>query len=325
MTLRPFPLLALTALLAIPNGACGGPTGSELPDAGTTAADGHSGTTDSGAAALACSHTRVLSTYPWGVTAGAYFADRRLTFGILADSTNTAASRLVVEIYPKSGGVEPTFPLMHTFSTADRYNTCENCVLIGEGCTTQPNTCRTYYFAQAGQLKIAQAGRTEASGHLRGTGTGLTFAEWSITDDAPVPNGRCIQLTNVSLDAEWGEGGTCSGDSCGSGCCSDSPYCTLGNNNIGRFCSDYCGESGDGCTGPNDCCDGFSCFLGTCMVDSCGADACTTGFDEGGGCCDQAAYCVDGSCRPSCGSAGSGCGGDLDCCTGLSCSGGTCN
>jgi hypothetical protein len=296
-----------------------------LPDA-SIGGGGGSGNPDSGVAPLSCSHTRELTTYPWGVQVGAYFADRRLTFGILADNTSTATSRLVLEIWPRAGGAEPTFPQQNNFTTADRYKTCETCLLIGEGCTTSPNTCRTYYFAQAGSLRVNEAGRSETAGKLRASGSGIVFAEWSITADAPVANGRCIELNTVAFTGEWGDGGTCSGDSCSSNnpCCADSPYCSLGNNNIGRFCSDFCGESGDGCTGPNDCCDGYKCFLGTCMVDSCGANSCTTGLDEGGGCCDQAAYCVNGSCASACGQANAGCGGDLDCCTGLSCTGGKC-
>lgn len=305
--------------------ACGGapPSDQDLPDAGTTDASGTDGGTT---AQLACTHVRVLPQYPWGVTAGTFVSNQRVTFGIMGDSTSTAASRLTLEVWPGPGGAEPTMPLVRTLSTADRYKTCETCVLIGEGCTTQPNTCRTYFFAQAGQLRVDEAGRSEASGRLRATGSNITFAEWSLEADAPVPNGRCIKVTNLAMNAEWGDGGTCSGDPCGAGgaCCADSPYCSLGNNNIGRFCSDYCGESGDGCTGAKDCCDGYSCFLGTCIVDSCGADTCATGLDQGGGCCDQAAYCVDGRCTPACGMAGDGCGGNLDCCTGLTCSGGTC-
>lgn len=316
---------AVFALLAFA-AACGGTSDPDFdsPDAGV--AGDAVGPADAAVAQLACTHVRVLPEYPWGVTAGTFLGSQGVTFGIMGDSTSTAASRLTLEVWPGPGGAEPTIPLVRTLSTADRYKTCETCVLIGEGCTTQPNTCRTYYFAQAGQLRVDEAGRSNAAGRLRASGSNITLAEWSLTADAPVPNGRCITLTNFSMDAEWGEGGACSGDPCGSGgsCCSDSPYCSLGNNNIGRFCSDFCGESGDGCTGPNDCCDGFSCFLGTCIVDSCGGDTCSAGLDEGGGCCDQSAYCVDGGCRAACGLAGSGCGGDLDCCTGLSCSAGTC-
>lgn len=314
-------------VIAVFLAACGGPgpSGTDLPDAAGTDGGGE-GPHDGGAAQLDCAHVRVMPQYPWGVTVGTFVASQRMTFGILASNSASASSRLVVEVWPAAGGAEPAVPLAHTFSTADRYASCENCVLIGEGCTTQPNQCRTYYFAQAGTLRILEAGRAEAGGRLRATGSNLTFAEWSIAADAPVPNGRCLQVTNLDMDAEWGEGGACSGDACGSGgaCCGDSPYCSLGNNSIGRFCSDYCGESGDGCTGNQDCCDGYSCFLGTCIVESCGNDTCTTGLDEGGGCCDRAAYCVEGRCTGTCGVAGQGCGGDLDCCSGLGCAGGTC-
>ncbi len=305
--------------------ACSGGEGASPPGA-----DASTGTPDApkpppdGPAALTCAHTRTLPTYPWGVTVGAFFPDRRMTFGILADSTSTAGSRLVLELWPGAGGVEPTIPTVQTLSTSDTYANCQGCLLLGEGCTTQPNQCRTYYFAQAGTLYLNQAGRSEANGKLRANGTNVTFREWSMTADAPVPNGRCITVTSVKIDAEWGDGGTCSGDPCGAGCCSDSPYCSLGNNATGRFCSDYCGEGGDGCTGPNDCCDGYRCFLGSCIVDGCGANACTQGFDEGGGCCDQAPYCVAGRCGGACGMAGNTCGGNLDCCTGLSCNAGTC-
>lgn len=318
----PSKLLASLALVAA--AACGGPTTDDpvglLPDASVGGTQPDAPTV----VPLTCASERVLPKYPWGVTAGTYIANERMTFGILADSTSTAGSRLTVEVWPGMGGSEPIVPMTETFSTSDKYKTCENCVLIGEGCTTQPNNCRTWYFAQAGSLRIDKAGRSEAAGELRATGSNVTFVEWSLTADAPVPGGRCITVSHFDMAAEWGDGGACSGDSCGSGCCSDSPYCTLGNNNIGRYCSDFCGESGDGCTGPSDCCDGFSCFLGTCIVDSCGGDTCSSGLDSGGGCCDQNAYCVGGHCAAACGMAGSGCGDTLDCCTGLTCSGGTC-
>jgi hypothetical protein len=232
---------------------------------------------------------------------------------------------LTVEVWPGPGGAEPAPSFIHNFSTAERYKTCESCVLMGEGCTTSPNTCKTYFFAQAGQLQVSEAGRAEASGRLKASGSNIILAEWSMANDAPVANGRCVEISNFKMDAEWGSGGACSGDACGSGCCADSPYCSLGNNNIGRYCSDYCGESGDGCTGPNDCCTGYSCFLGTCIVESCGGDSCSQGFDAGGGCCGQNPYCVDDRCTSVCGAAGTGCGGDLDCCSGHSCVSGTCN
>jgi hypothetical protein len=314
--------LSLALLLAISAGCQSLSPDNEGPDAGI----GVDGARPDGpdAAQLQCSHVRVLPKYPWGVTAGTYLPQEKVTFGIVADSTSTAASRLSVEVWPP-GGAEPSLPFVRTFSPADHYKTCESCVLMGEGCTTSPNTCKTYYFAQGGQLQVNEAGRTEASGRLKATGSHIVLAEWSMTNDAPVANGRCVEISNFKIDAEWGSGGACSGDSCGAGCCADSPYCTLGNNNIGRYCSDFCGESGDGCTGPNDCCDGFSCFLGTCIVESCGGDSCSQGLDAGGGCCGQNPYCVDDRCTSTCGGAGAGCGATLDCCSGLSCSGGTCN
>lgn len=311
-------------VLALFLAACGGGSTDPNvnPDGGNPGTDG-STTTDGGPQPFTCSHTRVVPSYPWGVNTGTFLTQQRLTFGILADSTSTAGSRLTLEVWPQ-GGAEPTMPLSKTFSSSDRYKTCETCLLMGEGCNLQDNTCKTYFFAQDGRLTVTRAGRSEATGKLDASGNNITFVEWSMDADAPVPGGRCVEISSFEINTEWGDGGTCSGDPCGSGCCSDSPYCSLGNNNIGRFCSDFCGESGDGCTGPNDCCDGYSCFLGTCIIESCGNDTCSSGLDEGGGCCDQAAYCLDGRCAATCGTAGTGCGGDLDCCTGLSCTGGTC-
>lgn len=310
--------VALALLLAACDGGASDPdlTG---PDGGARTDGGGS---DAGPQAFTCAHTRSLAKYPWGVTAGTYLPDQQVTFGILADSTSSAWSRLTLEVWPGPGGAAPVLPATTQFSPVDRYKTCETCVLVGEGCD-QNNNCRTYFFAQGGHVTVTEAGRA-ASGHLTATGADLTLVEWSLDADAPVPGGRCLELDSFAMKAEWGDGGACSGDACGSGCCADSPYCSLGDNSIGRYCSDFCGESGDGCTGPSDCCDGYSCFLGTCIVESCGNDSCGAGMDAGGGCCGQAPYCVDGGCAAACGQAGDGCGGDLDCCTGLACSGGTC-
>lgn len=319
----------LTLVLAFVLAACQGGQDHDISSVGddSPGPDGSVPTDGTVTPTLQCSHTRVLDEYPWGVVAGTYLADQGVVFGIAANGTQSPTQRLQIEVWPGAGGAAPSLPRTTTFSPTSKYSSCDNCVVLGEGCDAQ-NNCKTWYFPQAGHVTVGVATRSATQGKLHAAGANLIFAEWSMTGDAPVPNGRCIQLNTYAIDAEWGDqGGTCSADSCSSSnpCCSDSPYCTLGNNNIGRFCSDYCGESGDGCTGPNDCCDGFKCFLGTCISDTCGNNECTAGLDEGGGCCDSAPYCTGGRCSGVCGASGETCGGDLDCCTGMSCSGGTCH
>ncbi|HEY4056755.1 MAG TPA: hypothetical protein VGM39_09100 [Kofleriaceae bacterium] len=316
-------------LLTLALSACQGGKDMNITPGGDDAPGPDAGMTPDGStpATLQCSHTRVLDSYPWGVAAAAYIADQGLTFGIYANGTQAPTQRLQLEVWPGPGGAAPTLPRTTSFDPTSKYSTCTDCMLIGEGCDAQ-NNCTTWYFPQAGHVTVGEASRNADVGNLHAAGSGLIFAEWSMQGDKPVPDGRCIQLNTYLFDSEWGgDGGTCSGDSCSSSnpCCSDSPYCTLGNNSIGRFCSDICGESGDGCTGPNDCCDGFKCFLGTCISDTCGGNDCTAGLDEGGGCCETAPYCTGGRCGGVCGSSGETCGGDMDCCTGLSCSGGTCH
>lgn len=314
--------LALALLLTACQGGSNGPSMGDdgpSPDAGMHG-DG------SMPATLQCSHTRVLDAYPWGVAAGTYLADQGVTFGIYANGTQSPTQRLQIEVWGPNG-TTPTLPLTKTFDSTTTYKTCDTCMVLGEGCDAQ-NNCQTWYFPQAGHVTVGEASRNATVGKLHAAGANLVFAEWSMAGDKPVANGRCIQINQYTFDTEWGgSGGTCSGDSCSSSnpCCSDSPYCSLGNNNIGRFCSDFCGESGDGCQGDHDCCDGFSCFLGTCIMESCGNDSCSAGLDQGGGCCDTAPYCTNGHCVGQCGMQGETCGGNLDCCTGLSCNGGTCS
>jgi hypothetical protein len=294
-------------------------------DSGPGGGDGGGGgEADGGVAALQCSTVRQLDRYPWGITAGTYLAEYQLLLGIAADDLESPLSQLTLEVWPgPGGGSPPSIPADRTFTTSSKYNTCDVCLLMAEG--RAGNTCQTYFFPQAGSVRVSEA--SAQAGKLTGSGSNLVFREWSIATDAPVPGGRCVELVSFDLAAEWGEGGTCSGDECGPDgqCCADSPYCSLGNDNIGHYCSDYCGASGDSCLGADDCCDGFTCFLGTCIRDGCAGDSCSVGLDEGGGCCGEAPYCTsDSRCRPTCGDSGEECGGDLDCCTGLSCAAGTC-
>jgi hypothetical protein len=270
---------------------------------------------------------RQLSSYPWGVPGGTYFGTGQnappndVLLGVLADDFSPSA-HLSVEVWFGSGIAAPT---SRTLSPSDRYQSCDLCVTMSEGCAGGP--CKTTFFAQGGQLSLSRADRSDAVGGIRATAQNLLLVEWSLAQDRPIDGGRCVQISSVNLDVDWGSSAECSGDFCssGSGCCADAPYCTNSTGTQTRFCSSLCGASGDGCGGANDCCDGFTCFLGTCISDSCAGDSCTTGMDGAGGCCGAAPYCTsDSKCRSQCGDAGSLCGTTGDCCTGTTCQAGTC-
>lgn len=301
-------------------GSSSGRDGGDLagPDASDTLGAPDANTSS----AVQCASTRIVERYPWGITSGGYYSQYDLVLGIQANSLDAPSATLTLEVIGAATGVPTTV----SFTPESTYNTCEVCMLMSEGCVG--NDCKTHFFPLGGSVAISQADRNESVGAVRASSSGLLFAEWDLSTNTPVDGGRCIELQSFDFDYAWGSSGSCSGDACGPGgdCCSDSPYCSLGNNNIGRFCSDFCGASGDGCTGNDDCCDGFECFLGTCVTDSCSSDSCTTGLDEGGGCCAQAPYCNPGfGCVASCGDSGQACGGDLDCCTGLACTAGSCS
>ena len=300
----------------------GADAGADQPDA-----DPAPGGPDGGTQEVSCSSVRQLATYPWGVPGGTYFGTgpnappNDVTIGVLADDFSPS-SHLTVEVWFGSGVQAPA---QRMFRPGDSYFTCDVCLTMSEGCSGGP--CKTTFFAQGGQLQLGRAVPNANVGGIRANAQNLLLVEWSLDQDRPIHGGRCVQISTVNMDVDWGSVAECSGDFCSSGssCCEGAPYCTNGTGGPTRFCSGLCGASGDGCGGADACCDGFKCFLGTCISDSCAGDSCTTGMDGGGGCCGAAPYCTsDSKCRPTCGDPGSMCGTSGDCCAGLTCQAGTC-
>ena len=99
-------------------------------------------------------------------------------------------------------------PATYTFTSADKYQTCEYCVLMNRDCT-DPNDVTTCaggrYFAQDGTFQVSTATRDENAGSFVSQLTNIKFVEWNFTStiDAPVPNGRCFILTSEASSVNW--------------------------------------------------------------------------------------------------------------------------
>ena len=221
-----------------------------------------------------------------------------------------------------------TLPASRSFDANTSLASCDVCLSMYQGCSG--SECDTTFFVQGGSLSVTTADKSNNAGRLRAAGSNLRLVEWDEASDQPVANAKCIELAQLDFDVSWGISGSCSGDSCdggfgAGGCCSDAPYCTNSTGSIyNRYCSTTCSGTSEGCAGPENCCPGYTCFLGSCMSETCASNSCTAGFD-GGGCCAFAPYCTNGSCRYVCGDAGDSCASDFDCCSSFSCNGGTCS
>lgn len=276
--------------------------------------------------------------YPWAVPIGLYLNTENnapphdMTMGIYADDWSRPHSMLRLEVwhgFGENGSI--AFPAHRSFYVGYKPADCDLCLFLGQGCDDYG--CETLFFAQGGSLTVSQADRNTNTGRLVATGTNLKLVEWNPESSAetPILGGKCIQISRLEMEVSWGISGSCSGDSCNAGygdgqCCSDAPYCTNGTGSTyNRYCSTYCGTTGEGCAGPENCCSGYTCFLGSCVSDTCGGNACSAGYNNGG-CCTAAPYCHGDSpqCRTYCGDAGTQCTSDFDCCTPAVCSGGVC-
>jgi hypothetical protein len=279
---------------------------------------------------------RTLDAFPGGVAIGAYLdtqanaPPRDTTMGMLRTDDQGLANSLNVEVVQ----ARSKLPVARTLTHAEKLATCDACFTITEGCDDS-SACKTVFLAVEGEISVTRADKDPSAGRVTASGSKVVFAEWDSTKDARVPNGKCIAVGNIDLAAHWGSAGACDGTACGSAasCCSAAPFCLPvggGHHVCSSTCSASYGAGAGNCGGPQDCCAGFKCFLGSCMDDTCIGRACTAGFGGAGtgACCATAPYCTGDStglkCRLACGDPGARCAADADCCTGTTCKGGTC-
>ncbi len=202
-------LMGCAATVAL---GCASPTGRPLSDGGVPfdfarphdlasgGADGGGGPPDMAVAAgdMAAPGCMQIAQWPGLAPQGGYDDQVVVTFAASADGKNPPFNALSVEDYHAMGA---PYPKTVTYQMGDQYATCDVCTLLS---TCDQMGCTPKYFAQAGQVTVTRADQNAVTGRMTATLKNLTLVEWDFTqNDAPVPNGGCIQVGAASFDVQW--------------------------------------------------------------------------------------------------------------------------
>ncbi len=140
-----------------------------------------------------------LATWPKNLPVAYFDPAANVTAVAYADAMAQPFKALVAEDWHLAA--TETYPKAHTFTSADKYNTCEVCSTILD--CTAANGCTTRFFAQAGTVSISKADKDELVGRMTATGTNLKLVEWDVMTDTAVTNGACYEVASMTWDVPW--------------------------------------------------------------------------------------------------------------------------
>jgi hypothetical protein len=86
-------------------------------------------------------------------------------------------------------------------------DTCSDCIVWAVGCDSN-SECAELYLAQSGELSVTKSTTIADAGTFTGTLSNVHFVQWdfgtnSNPKDAPVPNGKCVDITHATFNATW--------------------------------------------------------------------------------------------------------------------------
>jgi hypothetical protein len=99
-------------------------------------------------------------------------------------------------------GTTNAFPKSYSLSATGSFSSCDHCVFADVGFDSLGKG-GSRYFARAGMITITSADTAPTGGMMKVSGSTLHLVEWDNAADAPLANGKCMDVGSFDFTATY--------------------------------------------------------------------------------------------------------------------------